>query len=204
VAGFDDLQVILKEEGAETNNGGSWHTDQAFREHPIMGTALVARKVPRAGGDTLFVNMSAAYDGLSDGLKQTLCGLRAVHSNAHLAKQSKRREELNRGKAAGAAIPPDEATHPVVARHPETGRSVLYLNPFYTLRFEGWTTAESEPLLRVIFEHALKPEFQCRFRWAVGSVAFWDNRQCLHYAVNDYPGGERVMHRFMIEGPFFQ
>jgi taurine dioxygenase len=81
---------------------------------------------------------------------------------------------------------------------------VLYVNPTYTVRFEGWTAAESAPLLRVLFEHAQKPEFTCRFRWEEGSVAFWDNRQCWHYAVNDYPGGERVMHRLMVEGPFLQ
>ncbi len=203
VDGHDDLQVILKEEGATTNNGGQWHTDQSFRAHPIMGTGLVARKVPRSGGDTMFINMSAAYDALSDGLKETLRGLRAVHTNDS-EKQSKRRAELNRGKAPHEMILAEEAIHPVVGRHPETQRSVLYVNPHYTSRFEGWTKAESAPLLRVLFDHAEKPEFGCRFHWEVGSVAFWDNRTVLHYAVNDYPGGERVMHRFMVEGPFLR
>jgi taurine dioxygenase len=201
IAGIEDLQIILKEEGSNKNNGGHWHTDQSFRPVPIMGTGLIARKVPVSGGDTMWVNTAAAYAALSDGLKATLRGLRAVHSNAHLETQAKRRAEL---VAAGKAVAPEEAVHPVVLRHPESGRDVLYVNPFYTLRFEGWSEAESRPLLQTLYAHVLKPEFQCRFRWRVGSVAFWDNRQTWHYAVNDYPGGERVMHRFMVEGPFLQ
>jgi taurine dioxygenase len=201
VPGLEDLQTIFKEEGSTRNNGGHWHTDQSFRAHPIMGTGLVARKVPASGGDTMFVSTAAAYDALSDGLKQTLRGLRAVHTNAHLQVQRQRRAEL---EASGKAVAPEEAVHPIVLRHPESGRDVLYVNPFYTVRIDGWTAAESEPLLRALYEHTLKPEFQCRFRYEVGSVAFWDNRQTWHYAVNDYPGGERVMHRFMVEGPFLQ
>jgi taurine dioxygenase len=203
VAGYDDLQEILKEEGADTNNGGQWHTDQSFRQHPIMGTALVARKVPASGGDTAFINMSAAYDALSDGLKETLRGMRAVHTNDS-EKQSRRRAELNRDLPPGKQIQPEQTVHPVVAQHPETGRSVLYVNHHYTKRFDGWTEAESRPLLNYLFAHAEKPEFGCRWRWEVGSVAFWDNRTVLHYAVNDYPGGERIMHRFMVEGPFLR
>jgi taurine dioxygenase len=204
VAGYDELQEILKEEGATRNNGGNWHTDQSFRAVPVMGTALVARRLPSSGGDTIFVSMAAAFDALSEGLKETLRGLRALHTNAHLDVPKQRRAELSAGKSAADVVPPDEAIHPVVGRHPESGREVLYVNPFYTLRFDGWTTAESAGLLRYLGQHATKPEFQCRFHWKIGSVAFWDNRQCLHLAVNDYPGGERSLHRFMVEGPFLQ
>lgn len=203
VAGHDDLQVILKEEGADTNNGGTWHSDQSFRAHPIMGTGLIARKVPASGGDTAFTNMSAAFDALSEGLKQTLRGLRAFHTN-DTPKQARRRDELNHGKPESEHIRADEAIHPVVLRHPETGREVLYVNPHYTVRFDGWTKAESEGLLNYLFAHAQRPEFGCRFHYEVGSMAIWDNRTVLHYAVNDYPGGERVLHRFMCEGPFLR
>lgn len=203
VRGLDDLQVILKEEGAATNNGGEWHTDQSFRRLPIMGTGLVARKVPASGGDTMWISMAAAFDALSDGLKQTLRGLRAFHTN-DTEKQKLRRAELNRGKSPDEMIVADEAIHPVVGVHPETGREVLYVNPHYTRRIDGWTEAESRPLLQMLFAHAQKPEFACRLRWEVGTVAVWDNRQTWHYAVNDYPGGERVMHRFMVEGPFLR
>jgi taurine dioxygenase len=204
VDGYDDLQLMRKAEGATVVNGGEWHTDQSFRPLPVMGTFLIARQVPSYGGDTLFANMAAAFDALSEGLKHTLRGLRAVHTNAHREQQIARRAELNAGKAPDETVLPDEAVHPVVGHHPESGREVLYLNHTYTVRFEGWTQAESEPLLRMLFAHATKPEFTCRFRWEEGSIAFWDNRQCLHYAVNDYPGGHRAHHRLMVEGPFLQ
>jgi taurine dioxygenase len=199
LAASPEIGLVWKDEGAADNLGNHWHTDQACRTVPVMGTMLVARKVPASGGDTLFINMTAAYDALSTGLKQTLRGLRAVQSNVESERHAKRRALMNLPPSAA-----DEAVHPVVGRHPETGRDVLYVNPTYTVRFEGWTAAESAPLLRVLFEHAQKPEFTCRFRWEEGSVAFWDNRQCWHYAVNDYRGGERVMHRLMVEGPFLQ
>ena len=91
-------------------------------------------------------------------------------------------------------------THPVVVRHPETGQNVLFVSPSYTPRFEGWTEEESQPLLQFLFRHVQRPEFQCRFRWQEGSMAFWDDRQTLHYAVNDYTGSRRLMHRLMVSG----
>ena len=98
----------------------------------------------------------------------------------------------------------DEATqtavHPVVTRHPETGRKTLYVSPSYTVRFDGWTEEESRPLLQVLYQQAMRPEFSCRFQWRAGSLAFWDNRQTLHYAANDYHGQRRLMHRMMIQG----
>lgn len=193
--GTSDLDLIRKEEDAERNYGNHWHTDQAYRDVPVMGTMLIARQMPASGGDTLFTSMSAAFETLSDGLKETLRGLRGVHSTVNSQRQAERRATL--GIEAG-----DEAIHPVVGRHPETGREVLYVSPHYTIRFDGWTHAESEPLLRTLFAHALRPEFQCRLRWTVGTVALWDNRQTWHYAVNDYPGGTRLHHRLMVEGPF--
>ena len=84
--------------------------------------------------------------------------------------------------------------------HQETGRPVLYVNPTYTVRFDGWTAQESEPLLRVLYQHATRPEFTCRFQWREGSVAFWDNRSVMHFALNDYHGDRRLMHRIVIEG----
>ncbi len=199
-----DLQLMRKAEGATVVEGGEWHTDQSFRPIPIMGTMLVGKLIPSVGGDTLFASMAVAFEALDAGLKDTLRGLRAVHTNEHRPQQIARRNELNAGKPPGEWVLPEEAVHPVVARHPDNGREVLYVNPTYTVRFEGWTIAQSEPLLRVLFDHARRPEFQCRFHWEDGSIAFWDNRQCWHYAVNDYPGGVRAHHRMMVEGPFLQ
>ena len=90
--------------------------------------------------------------------------------------------------------------HPVVIRHPESGRHTLYVNSNFTTHFEGWTAKESKPLLEFLYQHAARPEFQTRFTWAEGSIAFWDNRATWHYALNDYQGEHRLMHRITIEG----
>ena len=163
---------------------------------------LYARKVPPSGGDTLFASMYAAYEALSDGLKQTLEGLRALHSSRHVfgANRHKPGNDLQ-GRVGNPELATQDAVHPVVIRHPGSGRKTLYVNPGFTLRFEGWTDDESRPLLDFLYRHAQRPEFCCRFQWAEGSIAFWDNRATWHYAVNDYHGERRLMHRVTIEGP---
>jgi taurine dioxygenase len=172
-----------------------------------LGSVLLAQELPDTGGDTMFANMCAAYDGLSEGLKKTLAGLRAVHAKSKALDPSKLAperkvtgDELARLTADNVAR---QATHPATPRHPETGRRILFVNPTYTLRFEGWTEAESEPLLKYLFQHASRPENTCRFHWQVGSIAFWDNRTSWHYALNDYHGSRRLMYRVSVQGPGF-
>jgi taurine dioxygenase len=145
--------------------------------------------------------MYAAYDALSDGLKQTLEGLRALHSSRHVfgANRHKPGNDLQ-GRVGNPELATQDAVHPVVIRHPGSGRKALYVNPGFTLRFEGWTDEESRPLLDFLYRHAVRPEFCCRFQWAEGSVALWDNRATWHYAVNDYHGERRLMHRVTIGG----
>ncbi len=96
-----------------------------------------------------------------------------------------------------------EVAHPVVIRHPDTGRLTLYVNAAFTTHFEGWTAAESQPLLQYLYRHAARPEFTCRFVWAEGSMAFWDNRATWHCAMNDYHGHRRLMHRITVQGSPF-
>ena len=196
VAGFPQVAEIRKEPQDRDNIGGDWHTDQADRPNPIMGTMLLAMEIPASGGDTLFANMAAAYDALSPGLQATLSGMRAIHSHDYLMAQSK--SQSGDMKIIPTAKSGQCSTHPVVIEHPETGRKVLYVNPGYTYQFEGWTRAESRPLLEHLFRQALQPEFTCRFRWRQHSLAFWDNRQTWHYAVNDYHGQRRLMYRIMV------
>lgn len=192
--GYPEIALVVKEPEQKTNIGGGWHTDHSYDLAPALGSMLYARQVPPAGGDTLFSSMYAAYDALSDGLKQTLAGLRAVHSSRHVF--GKQRDE--RFRNAKDAV--QDAVHPVVIVHPDSGRKALYVNPGFTLRFEGWTDEESKPLLSFLYAHAVKPEFCCRFAWQNGSLAFWDNRSTWHYAVNDYQGERRLLRRITLEG----
>jgi taurine dioxygenase len=192
-------EVRAPEEGME-NVGGRWHSDQSFREEPDIGTVLVARTIPPYGGDTMWAGLGAAFDALPEAKKQELRGLRAVFSKFDYDKPAAQRlGGVDANKANGS-----EVIHPLVGRLPETGREILFADPKYTVRIDGRTRAESEPLLRELFAHVTKPEFTLRFPWAVGSVAVWDNRQCLHWALNDYDGQERVMQRLAFQGPFLQ
>ncbi len=191
---------IRKEADQDRNVGGAWHTDNPYREIPPMGTILYAQEIPDHGGDTCFINMGAAYDALSDGLKKTLGQLRGVHSNAQVYGKLARADKRGNPSMINLDQAAQEVTHPVVVTHPESGRKVLFVSPSYTPRFEGWTEEESRPLLQFLFDHVKRPEFACRFRWQPGSIAFWDDRQTLHYAVNDYTGTRRIMHRLMVQG----
>jgi len=179
--GHKEIINVLKKENETTNFGGIWHSDTTYFEQPPMGSVLLALEVPPYGGDTLFANQYLAYEALSPGLKETLLTLKGVSTSAK-ADVSKTRED--RIKDSGHKSETLEAVHPAVRTHPETGRKSLYVNPAHTSHFEGWTEAESAPLLQFLFQHQIKPEFTCRFRWDVGSIAFWDNRCAMHNPIN--------------------
>lgn len=199
--GYPAIAEVRKDPDQTKNIGGGWHTDHSYDQLPALGSMLLARETPTRGGDTLFASMYAAYDALSDGLKQTLGGLNAWHSNRHVfgAEAMKQRGDL-KGRLQNPELATQDALHPVVIRHPISGRPALYVNPGFTLRFDGWTAEESRPLLQYLYTHASKPEFTCRFAWQPGSIAFWDNRATWHYALNDYHGERRLMHRITLEG----
>ncbi len=198
-----EIIEILKTEVDTANFGGIWHSDTTYLERPPGATMLYAHDVPPAGGDTLFANACKAYDSLSDGMKAMLDGLVAVNSaamsraggRASLATGSPAMKIANLGEADRL-----EAEHPVVRTHPETGRKALYVNTPHTARFRDMSEAESWPLIQYLSAHIVRPEFTCRFRWRAGSLALWDNRCAQHYAINDYPGQRRRMHRLTIEG----
>ncbi|WP_149536056.1 TauD/TfdA dioxygenase family protein [Siccirubricoccus phaeus] len=199
VEGYPQIAEVRKEPGQTKNIGGGWHTDHSYDQVPALGSILLARELPEMGGDTLFASMVAAWEALSPGMRQTLSGMRAVHSSRH-AFGNRQREEHKDGRYQNADQAVQDAIHPVGLKVPGTGRTALYVNPSFTLRFEGWTDEESKPLLDFLYRHAQRPEFQMRFQWREGSIAFWDNRLTWHYALNDYQGERRLMHRVTLEG----
>jgi taurine dioxygenase len=181
--------------------GEDWHTDTTMSAEPPMGAILYALEVPPYGGDTLFANQYLAYETLSDGLKRTLDGMKAVHSDRMVAGP---RAGMNAQRSTKVREDADWretiSVHPVVRTHPETGRKLLFVNRSYTVGFEGWTEEESRPLLDYLMEHGHRPELTCRFRWANGSIAFWDNRCTKHLAVHDAGPFRRIMRRTQISG----
>jgi taurine dioxygenase len=197
IEGFPEVIEVKKLEHERHNFGGIWHSDTAYLEIPPMGSMLLGRDVPPQGGDTLFASQYLAYEALSEGMRRMLLGITGVNTSSR-ADVSRTRED--RMKEQGAEAREFVAEHPVVRTHPETGRKALYVNIAHTARFKDLTEEESAPMLRFLFEHQVKPEFTCRFRWQVGSLAFWDNRCTQHLPVNDYHGYRRLMHRITLAG----
>lgn len=201
--GHPELLPVLKEADARENIGGVWHSDLSDLPAPPLGSILYAKEIPPYGGDTMFANQYLAYEALSDGMKALLAPLRAYHSSRTLSDAATRGDRnATRSTKLRADIDTDAAVnlHPVVRTHPETGRKSIYVDAPHTVRFEGMSEAESAPLLGYLFAHCTRPEFTCRFRWENGSVAFWDNRCLMHYALNDYHGQRRYLERVTIGG----
>ena len=200
VAGLNEHPEIIAVEklpGERNNFGGIWHTDTAYLPQPPSASMLLARVVPPEGGDTEFANMYEAYETLSPELKATLEPLQARQCSA-LADVSRTRSDRVAHEAPKKQS--FEATHPVVRTHPETGRKSLYVNVAHTSHFEGQTQEESKPVLQELFAHQVQPQFTCRLRWEVGTLAIWDNRCTLHNPINDYHGHHRLMHRITLNG----
>ena len=205
VPGFPKVAQLVTEPDQDWIIGEQWHTDHSYDAAPALGSILYAVEVPPSGGDTCFRGMQAAYDALPAKLKARLEGLEARHESAHIFAPS---EEIRLAEAAerqdaayaqrAAAYP--EAVHPVVLPHPETGRKTLYVNPEFTTGIVGLAKEDSDALLAELFDHAMQPQFEYRFRWEPGSLAIWDNRSTWHKAMNDYRGHRRHMRRITLDG----
>lgn len=194
---------VVKEPETRMNFGGGWHTDTSYLPHPPMATALYALEVPDHGGDTLFADAVRAYEAMSPAMQRLADGLTGIYSASMVHGRS------GAYRLAGdhpMARRRDEATaearveHPMVRTHPETGRKAIYCSMGHTERFKDMTREESLPLLRYFSNQVTRAEFTTRFRWRKGSLALWDNRCVQHYALNDYPGIRRHMHRVTIKG----
>lgn len=181
-----------------------WHSDVTWRLEPSLGSVLRVLEAPATGGDTLFADMYAAYDGLPQRIKERVDGRVARHDfpnfRARMARRGATDEELAR---FDEQYPNPE--HPVVRTHPETGRRAIYVNAAFTQEIVGMDPDESAELLELLYRQAAYPEYQVRFRWEPNSVAFWDNRSCQHYAVSDYYPHVRRAERVTIIGdaPFY-
>ena len=198
--GLPDLPLVtevIKLEHETLNFGGVWHSDTTYLQQPPMASLLYAIEIPPYGGDTLFSNQYMAYETLSDGLKKTLSELVAVNTSSKPEVSMTREDRM---REAGMELNILIASHPAVRTHPETGNKALFVNKAHTTHFKDWTKSESKSLLKFIFQHQVRTEFTCRFRWEKNSLAFWDNRCVQHHPVNDYQGFRRIMHRVTIAG----
>ena len=193
IDGFPGVLVIENKPGQPGARNDYWHSDISHAEKPPAVSVLHALKIPASRGDTLFCNMNRAYEGLSDGLRQVLNPLKALHSGMPTYLRSLEHSDARN-------LNPDDinpsCAHPVVRTHPVTGRPALFINPHFTTGFENMTEDESRPLLAYLYERALQPENIYRHRWRAGDVIIWDNRATMHYAVLDYTEDmPRYLHR---------
>ena len=190
------IMVLENRPGTPGPRNDFWHSDLSHLPEPPTATCLHAIDVPTGRGDTMVCNSYLAYENLSEGMQQVLGEMKAVHSG----EATRQRHQSDRTGLPVADVPPDEV-HPVVRAHPETGRKALYINPFFTTRFEDMTVEESQPMLAFLYAQATKPEHVYRHQWAPGDVLIWDNRCTMHYAVKDYDeNNRRYIHRATASG----
>lgn len=199
--GYPFIFEVVKEESETVNFGGNWHSDTTYLPQPPLATLLYALETPAHGGDTLFSSTYAAYDALSEGMRAVLDKLVGVNSASLKVTGGRRTMHSTIGSmkvhdtenADGY-----EAEHPVVRRHPDTGRKALYVSRSHTIRFRDMSEEESRPLIDFLQAHQTRPEFTCRVRWSPGTLTVWDNRCTQHTAVNDYHGQRRRMRRLTV------
>lgn len=204
---YPQIAVVSKDVEDKENIGGGWHTDHSYDAEPALGSVLVARELPPKGGDTRFADMYRAYETLPDDLKAAIQGKRAIHSARHIFGTSEdsiyNQMESDNTRALGNSQAADllsDVHHPIALTHPLSGKTALYVNPAFTIGIEGMADAEAKALLDKLYAHAISASNVHQFRWEPGSIAFWDNRATWHWALNDYHGHRRVMHRITIEG----
>jgi len=199
-AGADRPELTVLDQTKPKGQGAdSWHADYTHRPEPPMGSILRAVQLPAGGGgDTCFASMYAAYDDLSPSMRAFIDTLQAENTLAMMAERARvHTPEAKLAEPGENGYP--SFVHPVVRVHPETGRRLLNVNANWTSRIIGLTDDESDAILRLLLAHVKRPDYQCRFRWSPGAVAFWDNRAVQHFAVADY-NDRRVMERITIQG----
>jgi taurine dioxygenase len=196
---FPEILVLDNHKDNPVLSTDVWHSDTSFRKTPTKYTILRCQIMPQVGGDTLWADMCAAYDGLSDTFKTMIAGLRAVHDFKNFRVLfSKSDEDQAKLRRMEELFP--NPSHPVVRTHPVSGKKAIYVNPQFTLRIEGLHPDESRAILEALFEQAHVPEYQFRLRWAPNTIVLWDNASTQHYAANDYYPERRRMERTAVVG----
>jgi taurine dioxygenase len=190
-----EIFEIHAHKDSKVANGEFWHSDVSCDEEPPLGTMLQLHVLPDIGGDTLFANMYAAYDALSEPFKKALSELTALHESEHVY----RGRYSDRGVDDNDKTYP-QAVHPIIRTHPETGQKAIYVNRTFTTRINELSETESKAILNHLFSHCEHIDFQIRYRWAVNDVTFWDNRCAMHRAIWDYWPAERRGRRVTIKG----
>lgn len=199
IPGHPGVVAITKEPSTELNFGGVWHCDSPYLKEPPKGTVLYGVEIPPSGGDTLFADMYKAYESLSDGMRDFLVRQKGVftaccvqmNDNLKLGDVARRRDD----ETAMA-----RELHPFVRTHPETGRKAIFMSRVHLERFAGMTEAESAPILDFLAQAVVDEQFTMRLKWRKGTLVIWDNRCVLHYALNDYQGYRREVHRVVLKG----
>ena len=197
--GYPEIMMVRKEPEDLHNFAGAWHTDTSYQETPAMGSMLLAVEVPQGLGDTLFCNMVAAFDALSDSMQNFLEDKLAVHSFTG-GSMAGREQDLGYGSLANNHQDAQKVLQPVIRTHAASNRKMIYVNPMFTESICGLSADESETILSFLYRHCIKPEFIMRLRWQPGTIAIWDNAATMHCPLNDYAGHRRIMHRVVIAG----
>jgi taurine dioxygenase len=196
---FPEIMVLDNHKDNPVLATDLWHSDTTFRECPTRYSILRALIMPRTGGDTIWADMCAAYEGLSDKVRNFIDGLEAVHDFNNFRRLFAKTEEGRARLRRMEELYPNP-THPVVRTHPATGKKALFVNPCFTIAIKGMQERESRFLLDFLFDQAKIPEYQFRLRWKPGTITFWDNRSTQHYAANDYYPNRRRMERVAVKG----
>ena len=189
--------VVLESDEAHPYLAEAWHSDVTFVQEPPLGSVLRCVVAPEFGGDTMWASMYAAYEALSSRMQRLLSDLVAIHDTSRSFARPTYKTEHIGGERPREVI---SAEHPVVRTHPESGRKGLFVNSTFTASIKGMKAGESAALLGFLYRHMESPDFSCRFRWRVNSVAMWDNRCTQHRVVADNRTAKRGMERVTING----
>ena len=198
VEGFPEI-VLLKNDKDNPPDTDEWHTDVTFKSDPPFASILYSKVIPPVGGDTLWCSLSKIYDALPDDMKKYLETLRAIHDMGDFRNNYMQEDNIESAKKLNKGFEEfGHAIHSVVKIHPVSKKKFLYVNPGFTSQIVGMSTPDSNSLLTYLFNMMSKPEFQIRFHWTPDTLAIWDNRCTMHYAIGDYMPHQRTMNRITI------